>query len=320
MTASSPGRWRRGLVTLAATAVVIMAAAALVFWRFPLRTFELIGRAGLRSAGLQRQERAGPDGPLVYWSGGSGPTVIFVHGVNDQAGAWARIVKPLAAGHRVVAVDLPGHGESAPRTGPLRARQILAGLQGLVATEAATAPVTLVGNSMGGWMSMLAAHSAPQQVRHVILVNGAVLRAPSRVSLLPRTREEARASMDAVTGPGAPRAADFVLDDLVRRAPGSALARMIATGDPEDGLSLERQLESFPVPVTLLWGDADDLLPWAYAERVAAALPASDLQRLAGCGHMPQRECADRLVPLLERAIARPAAKRAPPPRADGGS
>lgn len=109
--------------------------------------------------------------------------------------------------------------------------------------------------------------------------------------------------MDAVTGPGAPPAAAFVLDDLVRRAPKSPLARLMANADPEDGLSLERRLGAFPVPVSLVWGEADELLPRAYAERVSAALGGAPLHLLPGCGHMPQRECPARLLLLLEQAL-----------------
>jgi pimeloyl-ACP methyl ester carboxylesterase len=54
----------------------------------------------------------------------------------------------------------------------------------------------------------------------------------------------------------------------------------------------------------MLWGADDRLLPRAYAEKVAAGLPQAKLTFIEGCAHMPQRECADRLLPLLDAAIA----------------
>lgn len=294
--------WRIALRVLVVLFVLVLAAVAL-FWRFPMRSLELLGRATLRGSGFEKREAPSPRGRVVYWAKGTGSLVVLVHGVNDQAGAWARVAGPLARAHKVLVVDLPGHGDSEPREGPLRIRDIRDGLAAVLDAERGAGPASLVGNSMGGWMALLVAKDRPADVARVILVNGTALRAAPKVGLLPGTREEARLAMDAVTGPAAPPPAAFVLDDLVRRAPTSPLARILANADFEDGLSLEGKLAGFPVPVTLIWGEADDLLPRAYAERVAAALGGAPLHLLPGCGHMPQRECPSALLLRLEAAI-----------------
>jgi len=283
--------------------LVLVLVAVVLFWRFPMRSLELLGRATLRGTGFEKHETTAASGRVVYWAKGTGPLVVLVHGVNDQAGAWARVAGPLARAHRVLVVDLPGHGESEPRQGPLRIREVRDGLSAVLEAERGSGPASLVGNSMGGWMSLLVAKDRPADVARVILVNGTALRAAPKVSLLPKTREDARRAMDAVTGPAAPPAAAFVLDDLVRRAPTSPLARILANADFEDGLSLEGKLEGFKVPVTLVWGEADELLPRAYAERVATALGGAPLLLLPGCGHMPQRECPGPLLLLLEQVL-----------------
>lgn len=293
----------RIVLRLLAFVVVLVLVAVVLFWRFPMRSLELLGRATLRGSGFTRHEAVGPRGRVVYWAKGTGPLVVLVHGVNDQAGAWARIAGPLARAHRVVVVDLPGHGESEPREGPLRLGDVRDGLSSVLDAERGPGPATLVGNSMGGWMSLLVAKERPADVARVILVNGTALRVVPTVSLLPKTREEARRAMDAVTGPAAPPAAAFVLDDLVRRAPTSPLARILANADVEDGVSLEGRLGGFPVPVVLVWGDADELLTPAYAERVSAALDGAPLHLLPGCGHMPQRECPAALLLRLDQVM-----------------
>jgi pimeloyl-ACP methyl ester carboxylesterase len=295
---------RRWILGVTAAALVAIFALAVWFVRHPLRAMELMGRVGLRAAGMRPAERPGPRGPIFYYAGGEGPPVVLIHGANDQAGAWARIVKPLLAGHRVVALDLPGHGNSAPEHGPLSAQDVFDGVDAFVAAEAAQGPVTLVGNSLGGWMALRVAQARPRDVAHVILVNGAAVTGDDHgISLLPRTRAEAARGLSALTGPRTPLAPAFVLDDLVRRAPASPLARIMAA---PLGPTLDGRLGEIEVPVTLLWGEADRLLDLPYARRVAAGLPRARLVTFPGCGHIPQRECPDQLVTALQQALAQP--------------
>lgn len=308
---SAPWTRRRTLAVGATLAVLaFVAAAAASFVLRPFWWFERIGKSALRSAGLARTSVDGPRGPIVYWRGGSGPTLVLLHGANDQAGAWAKVAAPLAKTARLVVPDLPGHGESAPAAGPLAVADLVAGLGAVLAVEGPE-PVTLVGNSLGGFVSALYAEKNPGRVRQVVLVNGALVKAtPARpVNLLPRSREEARATMDALTDPGSPRVPAFVLDDVVRRSPGSPMERMMQ--QPMD-LALEARLSAFPVPVTFLWGEADQLLPRSDAVAVAARLPAARLEGLPQCGHVPQRECPDRLLAALEKALREPPRPKRP--------
>jgi pimeloyl-ACP methyl ester carboxylesterase len=295
--------WLRALLALLALFVVAVVALMVVGYRHPMATIEVIGRLALRGAGLEKASVEGTRGPVAYFRGGTGSPVVFIHGANDQAGAWARVVKPVLARHRVLVLDLPGHGDSGPKDGPLGIGDLYAGLEALLSAEAKGQPAVLVGNSLGGFLAMVYAHRHPDQVAGVVLVNGAALEgdgSEAKVDLLPKTREEARAALYAATGPSGPIVADFVLDDLVRRAPGSPLARLMASST--EGWLLEGRLGEIRAPVTLLWGADDRILPLSYAERVAAQLPSARLETMARCGHVPQRQCADRLVPLLVAA------------------
>ncbi len=303
--------WRRALIALLGLALAGLVALGVIGYRHPLATFEVMGRMALRSAGFERATVAGPRGPLVYWRGGSGSLVVFLHGANDQSGAWARVAGPAKARHRVLVSDLPGHGGSGPKDGPLGVADLYAGVEALLDAEARGERATLVGNSMGGWLAMLYAHRHPDRVSGVVLVNGAVPRgdgSEAKVNLLPKTREAARAAMFAVTSPKNPPVPGFILDDLVRRAPGSPLARLLAS--PIEEFLLDGELGEIQAPVTLLWGADDKILPVSYAERVAAQLPTARLETIPGCGHIPQRECAPRLLPLLQQALDGPGAAR----------
>jgi pimeloyl-ACP methyl ester carboxylesterase len=104
-----------------------------------------------------------------------------------------------------------------------------------------------------------------------------------------------------VTSPKSGLVPDFILDDLVRRAPGSPLARIMAT--PFAEFLLDGRLGEIRAPVTLLWGQDDKILPVSYAEGVASQLGSARLETIPGCGHIPQRECAPRLLPPLLHAL-----------------
>jgi pimeloyl-ACP methyl ester carboxylesterase len=175
----------------------------------------------------------------------------------------------------------------------------------VVRREAPEGPVTLVGASIGGWLSLLWALEHPQRTRTVVLVNGVALSEGSGVvNMLPQTREEARRMLDALTGPAAPPAAGFLLDDLARRSEESPLARLMRSSYAP--WRIDERLSEVSTPVVLLWGDQDELLPLSYAEEVARRLPSARLETLPGCGHVPARECPGLLLPRLEAAVDAP--------------
>jgi len=301
---------KKVLLGLLVLIVLCAVATGVAFFRRPFWFFERMGRITLRGAGLERLEITGPRGRLVYFRGGVGPPVALIHGANDEAGAWAHVAGPLVErGHHLLVVDLPGHGESEPASGPLAMEDLLAGLEAIFQAAALDEKTTLVGNSLGGFVAMAYAVAHSRQVGHVILVNGAAIRGEgpgAAVNLLPKNREQARTAIDAITDPSSPRLPDFVLDDLVRRAPGSPLDRLLQS--PFSQYALDGRLGEVEIPVTLLWGESDRLMPAAYAERIAKGLPIARLTPVPRCGHVPQRECPERFLPLLEKALDLPPA------------
>jgi pimeloyl-ACP methyl ester carboxylesterase len=304
MSAPSPGR-RRVVLALAGVLAGLLVVAMGSFVLRPFSWLERMGKARLRWDGFRRAEAPGPRGRVVYRQGGTGPVLVLLHGANDQSGAWALVAGRLAASRRLVLPDLPGHGESDPKAGPLGIGDLLAGVEAVIEAAAPGARSSLVGNSLGGFLALLYAERHPERVDRVVLLNGAAIRAEpgAAISLLPRTREEARATMDALTAPESPRVPAFILDDLVRRGPTSPLARLLAV-PIEDRHVLDDRLSGMATPVSLVWGEADRYMPVSYAETVKSRLPSARLEVLPGCGHVPQRECPDRLLPALERALA----------------
>lgn len=122
--------------------------------------------------------------------------------------------------------------------------------------------------------------------------------------MLPATREEARETMARLRDASSPAIPDHVLDDLVRRSRNGPFARFVATTPTMGDWALtEAQLETIRVPVRLIWGVSDGLMPLAYAQRMLAALPDAELLALEGCGHVPQQEAPGRFLTALRKAL-----------------
>jgi pimeloyl-ACP methyl ester carboxylesterase len=308
-----------------AVVVVPLLAGSWLFWKRPLTVDAWMSRLALGKRGLQASELATPAGTMTVWEGGSGPAMVLLHGAGDQAGAWARIMEPLVADYRVLAPDLPGHWKSDPRTGPISIGQLLDGLDALMDARCAGEPAILVGNSMGAWIAFLYAVEHPQRVARLVAINGGPITDEyTGVNILPQNREEARAAMKALLGPNTVLPPDFVLDDVVRQAKVGPAARL-AQGLPHVGPELETivlngRLGLVTVPVELVWGDADELFTMSYAERLLEGLPAARLHPVKDCGHLPHRECPERLLAALTAALAEAPTAAAPLATAEGGA
>jgi 3-oxoadipate enol-lactonase len=273
-------------------------------------------------AGLEPR-RLGPAGLLAY-EGGAGPSVVLLHGLGGAAANWAEVVPRLLARHRVVAIDLPGHGGSPP---PRRA----AGLASFVDVTAGVIEATTDGQALVAGHSFGGLLAAALAARHPELVRGALLVAPAGI----RThRRGARLVVSASTivrpgrflAPFSPRLAGrvwfrravfrpfFVSDPaaLSARAMHSFLVEMRSHADTRTaGLAMvaedaRLQLRPLQAPSLVLWGARDPQLPledgFDYARRLGAPLRV-----VADCGHLVIGERPDAVVDALAALDAKAA-------------
>ena len=298
--------WTWMLIILA---VLLAAGLGALTWlgrKRPLALYAWSCRRALTKAGLRQHFVPSGQGPLSVFVGGTGPLLLLLHGAGDQAGTWAKVVPALLGGYRVILPDLAGHGDSAPASGTIEAAAIVAGLEAVIGAEAQGQPVTVIGNSLGGWMAMVLAQRHPEWVTRVIAVNGGALNgSASSVNLLPKSRREAQETMSQLRDPSNPAVPNFVLDDMVRRAQSSPLQRFVATANTTmgDWTLDEAELRSIQAPVTLLWGTADQLMTLGYAQRMASVLPHAELIPIARCGHIPQQEAPERFQETLLKVL-----------------
>ncbi len=240
-------------------------------------------RAALLGAGLERREVDG----TVYFAGGSGSTVVLLHGANDQAGTWAPVV-PFLANHRLIVPDLAGHGESAPATGPIAMPSIVERLHAII--DAAS--VTLIGNSMGAWIALLYTLAHPERVERLVLESGGGLARPPAVPLTATTREDALMILHAAHGPNAVLP-DWAVEALLRRSTGSPMLRLT------DLTFIDARLGEIKIPTTLIWGADDGVVPRSYAEALRDGIAGARLHIIEGAAHIPHAQQPARFVECL---------------------
>jgi pimeloyl-ACP methyl ester carboxylesterase len=264
----------------------------------------------------------GPDSP-------DAPRIVLVHGLGGSHLDWM-LVGPLLARHaRVLAPDLVGFGKTPPAGRKATIRSNAALVDRFVAGVAG-GPALLVGNSMGGMVSLLAAAAHPRSVTGVVGVDAVVPLIPSaRVEpmvatgfgliAIPGLGERVLARNQARTEPSAmvrgvlnlvcadpsrvPRQlVDAFVDLSAERSGGDGLERayLQATRSLLGVLGrprwYRRRLASITAPVMLLTGDRDRLVPHGGAQRVAARHPEWKLVTYPDVGHVPQLEVPEDVV------------------------
>jgi pimeloyl-ACP methyl ester carboxylesterase len=215
----------------------------------------------------------------------------MLHGANDHAGTWFTVAAALAQRYRVILPDLAGHGESEPRTGPIPLSLILDRLEVAIGGER---DITLLGNSLGGWIALLYTLRHPERVARLVLETSGGLNRPLASPLVARTREEAGIILRAVHGPGF-QAPEWVVEALLQRAHDSPMLRLTETIEHD----VEPRLGEIRVPATLIWGADDGVVPLAYGRELQQAISGATLCVIEGAAHIPHMQQPGRFLECL---------------------
>lgn len=298
-------------------AVLGLSGAALVGFAYarPLTVLEAYGAAHLRLEGVRSaQVQAGPY-RLRYLEAGSGPPLLLVHGLGSSAMQdWGRLAAPLGRRFHVYAPDLPGFGESerpaaADYSIPMQVEAVRAFMEAKGVRRARVA-----GISMGGWIVSRLAGEHPEMVERLVVVDAAGMRPerpdiPAEV-LLPRDEEGVRRLVAAVRH-NAPVPPSFVARDILsRRLREEWITRRALESMRDGGDWLNGTLGRADMPVLVVWGKQDALIPVAYGAGLAAEFPRAELVVLDGCGHVPMADCPEAfdraMIPFLSEGGAAP--------------
>ena len=264
---------------------------------------------------------------LQYLEAGSGPPLLLVHGHEQSATSWRWVIPVLARTHRVLALSLPGHGESSPAVGGYAPGRDLAPLVADFLDTLGVGPLHVVGNSVGGAVALRLALADPARIRTLTLVDSAGLGREVHPLLaldtLPILGELAimisrmpggdlgRTSMSTAmlfAQPSRVPAEFFTEQHALGRRPGqleasTAMARALfdVTGQREVLLD---QLPTLTMPTLVIWGGCDYVLPASQAQAAVDRLPRGRLALFADCGHLPHVECPDRFATVLSEWLA----------------
>jgi len=264
--------------------------------------------------------------PVTYAEAGEGPVLLLVHGMAGNFENWREVIEPLARNHTVIAPDLPGHGASAPGGGDYSIGALAAGLRDLL-IALGHERATLVGHSLGGGIAMQFAYQFPEMIERLVLVSsGGLGREVSpiiRAAALPGAELfiSATAGVGARVGSALGRGlgaiglrpnADIAevargygsLSDPTRRAAFLATVRsVIGIGGQRVGAS-ERLYLAEAMPVLIIWGARDPLIPAHHGVHAHDSIRGSRLEVFEGVGHLPQLEAPSRFVAVLEAFLA----------------
>jgi pimeloyl-ACP methyl ester carboxylesterase len=261
---------------------------------------------------------------IHYIDRGSGPVVVLVHGLADDANTWRATIDVLARNHRVLAPDLIGHGQSDKPLLNYRAQTFTDFLLGFL-DVLHISRASFVGQSLGGWTIALVALQQPERVEWLVLVDSAgfadqPLPACINSATLAQSRELVPyvfATAAFTNNPAIPKA---ILTARVTHGDGYTIARFLESARRNEDV-LDGKLNRIAIPTLIIWGEADRLIPLATGRRFEREIPGSQLRIVPGCGHDVQLECAgtfnETLASFLESKTEPGAAgKSAAPPKA----
>ena len=242
--------------------------------------------------------------------------VVLLHGLLVTHYSFRGVAGPLAEDRRVIAIDLPGAGESdRPKPADADGYSIpwLAARIDEVLGELGVSHVDLIGHSFGGTLALWLAATTPARVRRLVVVDPVAyefnLPFVGRLALLPRLgpilfeslyrqADLRRYLRGTVSTPELldPRAVDVYWDRLGRTGGREAAHAML--GDLRALEPLHELLPKIEAPTTVVWGDQDALLPVADGERLVSVLADARLKIVEGCGHAVVEERPAALVQI----------------------
>lgn len=258
---------------------------------------------------------------------GHGPALLLLHGVACDHTTWDRVIGPLSRDHTVIAPDLLGHGRSAKP----RADYTLGGfangmrdLLGVLEIERAT----VIGHSFGGGVAMQFAYQYPELTERLLLVApgglGPEVSPVIRLATLPGFQQV----MGLLTLPGVrhvntaglrmahaarlpgTRDIDEIAEiyntfrDPQARAAAGHVLRAVVDRHGQIVTMTDRAYLTESMPLAVVWGAEDPIIPASQARNVAALAPGARVEIVADSGHFPHRDHPEEFVRIVQDFLA----------------
>lgn len=241
-----------------------------------------------------------PGAPTESWSDAAGPRVrltrrgrpreaadlpiVVLHGWGAHIEAVESIVAPLAAETEVIAIDLPGFGESAEPPEPWSSREYAEFVAALLASEGITR-CHLIGHSRGGAAAICLTAAHPELVGRLLLCDPAGLRPKRGWKYKRRVAVAKLGRAIGVFGPPGRKLQDRMRSRVASTDYAEASPAMRETFRRVIAEDLSDLLPQIKAPCLLVWGDADEDTPLWMGERMEELLPDGALVVFEGAGH-----------------------------------
>jgi abhydrolase domain-containing protein 6 len=234
---------------------------------------------------------------------GTGETIVLIHGFGANKDNWVRFTRYMPDGYRVIAFDMPGHGDSAKPVDKTYSVDFFTASLSRAVDALKLGRFHLAGNSMGGYISILYASRNPDRVIDLCLMDVAgIFKGVPKQSDLMIAMSQGRSPLTPAT------ASDFdvLLDYAFHKKPFMPwpVKSVLAAKAVESGPFVKKMFADFNanlidpvpllpglhVPVLVIWGDRDRILDVSTTGILAKNLPEREIVIMKDCGHMPMLE------------------------------
>jgi pimeloyl-ACP methyl ester carboxylesterase len=255
---------------------------------------------------------------------GSGPVLVLLHGIANNCQTWSDVAGRLAETHTVIAPDLLGHGASDKPRGDYSVAahaNMVRDLMSVLDIERAT----VVGHSLGGGIALQFAYQFPERCERLVLVSSGGLGPELSAGLRAATLPGAELALRALTGVSGPlqvgfsalrrlgqatglrqirdlaEAGDalFALKDVAARRAFLRTLRGVVDARGQSVSALDRLYLASAVPMLVIWGSRDPIVPALHAETVRYLVPSARIEVFRGAGHWAHLDDPDRFCEIL---------------------
>lgn len=232
------------------------------------------------------------------------PTVVLIHGIFGDIDTWSSVASMLIrAGLTVLAMDLPCHGKSTSTA--TNFSDIVDSLAEAI-TAVCPGPVVLVGHSLGGALSARLAHKPALNIHSLILIAPVGLGTEIQQEFLygmihAATNEALIRELNKLTVAGVSLSTTYLDELRVGFGQRTDALKVLCDGISRNGIqqiNIVPDLQQMAVPVTVIHGRSDGIIPWQHALNAPAHIA---LHLAPGVGHMPQWDAAKLVGELIAR-------------------
>lgn len=196
--------------------------------------------------------------------------LIFLHGLGSNGNTWLKVAPLLDRKYGIYMLDLLGHGRSSkpPDRFTIEDQCIILGE---VISKLHISSFTLIGHSYGGWVSMRYLLSASTKPEKLVLIDSA----GTNPTVGEAGEESINSFVDKIMQLNSPNERDLMLKFVTNNT------------RPEEKIGYE-DISGIEIPVMIIWGEKDRIIPVQYAIRLQEQFPKSILKIIPGAGHTPQ--------------------------------